>query len=59
MQEPVYVLHLITCHGRIMPHLAELLFQNGARVFTASNCQCQCITTPTQNINDSVNKPAD
>ena len=26
MQEPVYVLHLITCHGRIMPHLAELLF---------------------------------
>ena len=26
MQEPVYVLHLITCHGRIMPSLAELLF---------------------------------
>ena len=26
MQEPVYVLHLITCHGRIMPRLAELLF---------------------------------
>ena len=25
MQEPVYVLHLITCHGRIMPRLAELL----------------------------------
>ena len=25
MQEPVYVLHLITCHGRIMPSLAELL----------------------------------
>ena len=24
MQEPVYVLHLITCHGRIMPCLAEL-----------------------------------
>ena len=21
MQEPVYVLHLITCHGRIMPEL--------------------------------------
>ena len=28
MQEPVYVLHLITCHGRIMPRLAELLFNN-------------------------------
>ena len=27
MKEPVYVLHLITCHGRIMPRLAELLFQ--------------------------------
>ena len=26
IQEPVYVLHLITCHGRIMPRLAELLF---------------------------------
>ena len=26
MQEPFYVLHLITCHGRIMPRLAELLF---------------------------------
>ena len=26
MQEPVYVLHFITCHGRIRPHLAELLF---------------------------------
>ena len=26
MQEPVYVLHLFTCHGRIMPRLAELLF---------------------------------
>ena len=25
MQEPVYVLHLITSHGRIMPRLAELL----------------------------------
>ena len=25
IQEPVYVLHLITCHGRVMPHLAELL----------------------------------
>ena len=25
MQEPVYVLHLITCHGRIMARLAELL----------------------------------
>ena len=25
MQEPVYVLHLVTCHGRIMPRLAELL----------------------------------
>ena len=25
MQEPVFVLHLITCHGRIMPRLAELL----------------------------------
>ena len=22
------MLHLITCHGRIMPHLAELLLQN-------------------------------
>ena len=28
MQEPVYVLHLITCHGRIVPRLAELLFIN-------------------------------
>ena len=30
MQEPVYVLHLITCtcHGRIMPGLAELLLLN-------------------------------
>ena len=27
MQEPVYVLHLITCHGRIMPRLAELLLE--------------------------------
>ena len=26
MQEPVYMLHLITCHGHIMPRLAELLF---------------------------------
>ena len=25
IQESVYVLHLITCHGCIMPHLAELL----------------------------------
>ena len=25
MQEPVYVLHLNTCHGRIMPRFAELL----------------------------------
>ena len=25
IQEPVYVLHLITCHGRIMRRLAELL----------------------------------
>ena len=25
MQEPVYVLHLITCHGHIMPRLAGLL----------------------------------
>ena len=25
MQEPVFVLHLFTCHGRIMPRLAELL----------------------------------
>ena len=25
VQEPVYVLHLITCHGCIMPNLAELL----------------------------------
>ena len=25
IQEPVYVLHLITCHGRIMPRLAELI----------------------------------
>ena len=25
MQEPVYVLHLITSHRRIMPRLAELL----------------------------------
>ena len=28
MQEPVYVLHLITCHGRIMPRLEELLFSS-------------------------------
>ena len=28
MQEPVYVLYLITCHGRIMPRLVELLFFN-------------------------------
>ena len=27
MQEPVYVLHLITCHGRIMPSLAKLLLK--------------------------------
>ena len=27
MQEPVYVLHLITYHGRIMSLLAELLFE--------------------------------
>ena len=26
IQEPIYVLHHITCHGRIMPRLAELLF---------------------------------
>ena len=25
IQEPVFVLHLFTCHGRIMPRLAELL----------------------------------
>ena len=25
MQEPVYVLHLVTCHGRIMARLKELL----------------------------------
>ena len=29
MQEPVYVLHLITCHERIMPPLAELLLVKG------------------------------
>ena len=29
MQEPVYVLHLITCHGRIMPRLVELLLKCG------------------------------
>ena len=33
MQEPVYVLRLITCHGRIMPRLAELLL-------------CICFTKP-------------
>ena len=27
IQGPVYVLHLITCHRRIMPLLAELLFK--------------------------------
>ena len=27
MQEPVYVLHLITCHGCIMTRLAELLLK--------------------------------
>ena len=27
MQEPVYVVHLITCHGRIIPGLGELLFK--------------------------------
>ena len=33
MQEPVYVLHLITCHGRIMPRLAGLmLILGGAHV---------------------------
>ena len=26
IHKPVYVLHLITCHGRIMPRLAKLLF---------------------------------
>ena len=25
IQQPVYVLHLFTCHGRIMPRLSELL----------------------------------
>ena len=29
MQEPVFVLHLFTCHGRIMPRLGELLFSLG------------------------------
>ena len=29
MQDPVYMLHLITCHRRIMPRLAELLL-NGS-----------------------------
>ena len=28
IQEPVFVLHLFTCHGRIMPRLAELLYMN-------------------------------
>ena len=28
IQEPVFVLHLFTCHGRIMPHLAELLLMH-------------------------------
>ena len=28
IQEPVFVLHLFTCHGHIMPCLAELLFYN-------------------------------
>ena len=28
MQEPVYVLHVITCHRRVMPRLAELLFKS-------------------------------
>ena len=33
MQEPVYVLHLITCHGRIMPRLAELLLMESSSDF--------------------------
>ena len=28
IQEPVFVLHLFTCHGRIMPRLAELLLHS-------------------------------
>ena len=35
IQEPVYVLHLITCHGRIMPRLAELLL-----IFRESKVWC-------------------
>ena len=35
MQEPVYVLHLITCHGRIMPHLAELLLLYSYKYFAS------------------------
>ena len=36
IQEPVYVLHLFTCHGRIMPRLAELLFNTfiGTKIHT-------------------------
>ena len=33
MQEPVYVLHVTTCHGRIMPRLAELLSNTLAVTF--------------------------
>ena len=46
MQEPVYVLHLITCHGRIMLRLAELLFTFGPycelkSFFTLGICSCR------------------
>ena len=38
MQEPVFVLHLFTCHGRIMPCLAELLLSSDVTNPSFSSC---------------------
>ena len=49
LQEPVYVLHLITCHGRIMPCLAALLFRITGKLVVKYLSTC---TKGTLNIKD-------
>ena len=41
MQESIHVLHLITCHGRMMPPLAEILL---AALYTLRDFAPMCIS---------------
>ena len=46
------MLHLITCHGRIMPHLAELMFSDESKIFFffQGNPCCVAAVVPCQTV---------